>query len=325
VVHVAPGSYGAQTIGARSLPGTNSQTPSGEEITFKGPGATVSATFQVGPLRGAPVEHIAFEDILFTGWTVTRSAEDIHFTRTTHRGQVHANWVRYLSYRQMEVGPVLDSTGDGLQFNQVGGVAGDHILIDQLYLHDVHPDNTAAHPDAIQWFGPYHDAILRNSRLLRNDNINMRADGAMHRFLVENNVFGAAHNAVVPRYYAADIPGRDAIIRNNTFHGPIQVDTTGQDVANQTWANNLAETYGYGSCAGFRSSHTVVGNVWYGNQGPGCGRVISSPGWVGGGDYHLAAGSGAIDAGSPPHAPAGDLDGAPRDSAPDAGAYEYRP
>ena len=96
-------------------------------------------------------------------------------------------------------------------------------------------------------------------------------------------------------------------------------------MANQLWANNLAQTYGFGSCASFRSSHLVLGNVWYGDQGSGCGKVIASPGWVGGGDYHLTAGSAAINAGAAQHAPESDLDGARRDSAPDAGAYEYRP
>jgi hypothetical protein len=328
VVNVAPGTYGNQAITPRSLPGTNSQIPSGDEITFRAQGEVrVNGRLELGSLRSSPVEHIAFEDMELLGWTVIRAGEDVHFTRMVARGQVHANWVHYLSYRHMEVGPVTDDTGDGLQFNKLDNRAGDHILIDGLYLHDVHPTNTAAHPDAIQVFGPFHDMTLRNSVLVRNEHINLRADGEQHRLLVENNVFGRRTGNMVPSWFAADIPGRDAVIRNNTFHGAIQVPSGGQDISNQVWANNLAETYGYGSCGLFDPSHTVVGNVWYGDQGAGCGKVISSPGWVNAGadDYHLAAGSGAIDSASPAHAPAADRDGNPRDAAPDAGAYEFQP
>ncbi len=66
--------------------------------------------------------------------------------------------------------------------------------------------------------------------------------------------------------------------------------------------------------------------------------LISGPGWAGtngnitgdplfvnapGGDYHLAAGSPAINAGTTVGAPSYDLDGAPRDAQPDIGAYEF--
>jgi len=66
--------------------------------------------------------------------------------------------------------------------------------------------------------------------------------------------------------------------------------------------------------------------------------LISGPGWAGAngnitgdphflneplGDYHLAAGSPAINAGTPIGAPPYDLDGAPRDAQPDIGAFEF--
>jgi hypothetical protein len=41
------------------------------------------------------------------------------------------------------------------------------------------------------------------------------------------------------------------------------------------------------------------------------------------GDYHLGVGSPCIDAGTPAGAPAADVEGTPRDAAPDMGAYEW--
>lgn len=48
------------------------------------------------------------------------------------------------------------------------------------------------------------------------------------------------------------------------------------------------------------------------------------PAWGSPGDYHLQAGSPAINAGTSQDAPTVDLDNAPRDSRPDIGAYEFR-
>jgi predicted GH43/DUF377 family glycosyl hydrolase len=58
---------------------------------------------------------------------------------------------------------------------------------------------------------------------------------------------------------------------------------------------------------------------------PGTGNIDADPLFVdpANGDYHLQAGSPAIDAGTPADAPPLDLDGTPRDVNPDMGAYEY--
>jgi hypothetical protein len=54
--------------------------------------------------------------------------------------------------------------------------------------------------------------------------------------------------------------------------------------------------------------------------------AVAPLGWVNPAalDFHLTAGSPAINAGDPADHTATDRDGVPRDSAPDAGAYEYR-
>lgn len=327
-VLMAGGSYGDQLISPRSLPGAGSTVPSGDEITFRPrSGAPVTiADLIVGGVRSPPVEHVAFEDLEFVGWTATRSAADIHFTRTRHRGQVHANWVEYLSYRNGEVGPVADDTGDGLQFNQIDGRAGRHLLVKGMDIHDVHPDNAAAHPDAIQFFGPYHDVTLRGNRLWNNDNINLRGDGLMRRLVVENNFFGAADNPVVPRYYTAQIPGNGAIVRYNSFDGAVQPAPPDQ-WSGQLWEGNVMT---WTTCQVTGPDSTVRFNVWIGGRACGSarrrvrGRMFADRSSA---DLHLRPGSAAIGAGNPDSYPARDIDGdvRPAGRRPDAGADERVP
>jgi hypothetical protein len=325
-VLMAGGAYGEQNLSPRSLPGTDSVRPSGEEITFRPrPGASVSVDGLIlGGSRSAPVEHVLFEDLSFTDWVATRSGADVHFLRTTHRAQLHANWVEYLSYQRSEVGPFTDDTGDGLQFNQIDGRAGHHILVEGLRIHDVHPNNSAAHPDAVQWYGPYHQVTFRANRLWNNDNINLRGDGEMQDYVVENNFFGDARDPVVPRYYTAQIQGNGAVVRYNSFDGALQPSGSNER-SGQVWEGNIMT---WTTCSVTGGDSTVRYNVFVG--GNTCGtnrRRVRDPGWVdsGGGDPRLRAGSPAIGAGNPSSFPPTDFHGQarPGDGAPDAGADEY--
>jgi hypothetical protein len=55
----------------------------------------------------------------------------------------------------------------------------------------------------------------------------------------------------------------------------------------------------------------------------GTGNINAAPLFIGGGDYHLGVGSPCIDRGTSAGAPAHDVEGTPRDAAPDMGAYEW--
>jgi hypothetical protein len=65
----------------------------------------------------------------------------------------------------------------------------------------------------------------------------------------------------------------------------------------------------------------ISGPGWAGTNG----NITGDPGFVdeAGGDYHLAAGTPAINAGTTIGAPADDFDGALRDAQPDIGAFEF--
>ena len=70
----------------------------------------------------------------------------------------------------------------------------------------------------------------------------------------------------------------------------------------------------------------INGGAWTAASGQGAHSLSADPLYFAGAadDHHLTASSPAVDAGSAAEAPTSDLDGLPRDAAPDIGAYEYR-
>jgi predicted outer membrane repeat protein len=71
----------------------------------------------------------------------------------------------------------------------------------------------------------------------------------------------------------------------------------------------------------FTVTHSDIQDGW-----AGTGNIDADPQFVdaANGDYHLAAGSPAIDTGTPAGAPTHDIEGTTRDATPDMGAYEWR-
>lgn len=74
------------------------------------------------------------------------------------------------------------------------------------------------------------------------------------------------------------------------------------------------------------SADEINSGAWTAASGQGAHSRYADPLYFapGADDHHLTAASPAVDAGSASHAPADDLEGLPRDAAPDIGAYEYR-
>jgi hypothetical protein len=155
---------------------------------------------------------------------------------------------------------------------------------------------------------------------------------------IENNVFAhpeMADNGGWHYYslYVADTgpngaggdPMNGWTVRHNTFESPAFISSSGGTNGTR-WVGNLG-------------SWTCKGGVLYranvGDTCGGSGRALSPSsssatrtapfGWANPAvyDFHLTAGSPAIDAGDPNDAPARDADGNARTGAPDAGAYEH--
>ncbi len=99
------------------------------------------------------------------------------------------------------------------------------------------------------------------------------------------------------------------LIRNNALSGNRSFEMTFEDVP----------------VSAATLDHNLIG-AWHGYTGEVCGTdcQVGDPLWLdpGAGDYHLRAGSPAIDHGSATSAPALDFDGWVRDALPDIGAFE---
>ncbi|MBU1879184.1 MAG: hypothetical protein KJ734_09575, partial [Chloroflexi bacterium] len=165
-------------------------------------------------------------------------------------------------------------------------------------------------PDPTPWAAIVIGTETTNARF---DIVNVSVDDA----LGQNYIMYA-------QYDERDTP-IDLTIRNTIFRGvgpncPVYVG----------WATHLTVTHSlfYLPDAGHVLEHgstqytaATIGSLGPGNQ-YGDPRYVA-PAWGHDGDYHLQAGSPAIDAGTPAGAPADDLEGRPRDAHPDMGAYEY--
>ncbi|WP_431854107.1 FG-GAP-like repeat-containing protein [Azospirillum sp.] len=116
-------------------------------------------------------------------------------------------------------------------------------------------------------------------------------------------------------HYRTNGPNDYTQVSNNILYANSKgLETYGEVGAHNTYSNNLV----YGN-----------GTNWILKNGTATGTISADPKFVnyiatGGGDYRLAAGSPAIDAGAPDAAPATDITGASREGAVDVGAFEYR-
>jgi hypothetical protein len=149
---------------------------------------------------------------------------------------------------------------------------------------------------------------------------------------IENNLFGHSVDGGAGgnwHYYGlawwlTTLDG--ARVVNNTFENAVSMDRATRGTGG-VWANNIG---GGWTCE--------PGVVYTGNVGQACSaqdKAVSPAsssynqtapmGWVNPAvfDFHLTAGSQAINAGSAQYAPTTDREGKPRSGAPDAGAYEF--
>jgi hypothetical protein len=212
------------------------------------------------------------------------------------------------------------------------------VVIDNVDFHDVRLGAPGQHLECVMSHTPgitFRNSTFRNCEtfdisLGRGDWWGQPQYGNV---TFENNVFGHATNGSGWHYqglawWLTTLDG--ARVVNNTFENPVLMDraTSGNGV----WANNIG--------GGWRC---VPGVTYAGNVGkacsqsdravspasscapPACATAVTAPmGWVNPSafDFHLTAGSPAIDAGSAQYAPGTDRDGKARVGAPDAGAYE---
>jgi chitodextrinase len=164
--------------------------------------------------------------------------------------------------------------------------------------------------------------------------------------LVENNVFGHSRmpGGTEWHYYGFLLSGalsydgapiNNFKIRYNTFEQAVGDDPALRATGASEWVGNLGG--GWDCLPGFSYRYNVgekcsstdkAVSPAYSCGPPSCSSVTNAPlGWLNpaNNDFHLTAGSPAIDAGDPTSYPPTDKDGHPRPvgTRPDAGAYEY--
>lgn len=185
--------------------------------------------------------------------------------------------------------------------------------------------------------GLYHQG--RNGLLLNNvvyglpNGFGIQLRGDSETLLCQNTI--AAHNTVVDTARHAGIyvenNCRGVRVRNNVvaysgqeeLYGLLGSGADPPASSNRAFTNVLYDTAGpfAGNSSGRHILDYSNGSGDY--QGPGANRV-ANPLFANRStrDYHLLAGSPAIGYADPAYSPSFDHDGRPRDTAPDAGAYE---
>jgi hypothetical protein len=314
-------------VGAGVYPGKQ-ETPDG---------GTKTLTFQGEPGNKVRQLHNHAANVTFDGL-------DIDQNGGTPTGAAFENFGSNVVFKNGRVGNVTDEKGALL-----GGSSSTesmNVVIDNVEFHDVYQEGDGVHNECVYSMTP--GIVIRNSTFRNCATMDLMitrgfwwGQPSYGGVTLENNVFAHSTNGRDPRwhYFGFLVHGEmgrltDARIVNNTFETPIGGVTNSEIAqASGVWANNIG---GGWDC--------LPGMTYAGNVGKKCGAsdVAASPssscappacpssstaavGWLNPGqfDFTLKAGSPAIGAASPAHAPERDRRGYRRDSDPDAGAYEH--
>lgn len=213
--------------------------------------------------------------------------------------------------------------------------------------------NTVAHVPSVgiyvdAWDQHTHDISVHSNTVhdVDGDGIAMASEqgGLLERIEIYNNV--SYHNRYVGLNISdcciASHPMSDIRIVNNSFWGNgwgewggglanANAQAQGVVIRNNAVAGNLSFEIAFEgvSPAGSTLDHNLIG-AWHGYPDEVCGTdcQVGDPRWVNpsAGDFHLQAGSPAIDRGSATDAPAVDFEGTsrPQGHGVDIGAFEYR-
>jgi hypothetical protein len=246
---------------------------------------------------------------------------------------------RNMTFMNGRIGNVVDQKGAVL-----GGPdtpAPMNVVFDNVEFHDVIQKGADVHNECV--FSQTPGLVIRNSTFRNCATMDLFitlgdwwGQQPYGHVTLENNVFGHSVNGSGWHYYGlywSSYKFESVRVVNNTFENSVILDNIGSGPYSGVWANNLG---GGWSC--------LPGVTYRNNVGKSCGpsdKAVNpavscfppacNPGataahrWVdpSAGDFHLRAGSPAIDAGSPEYAPRTDRDGWLRVGTPDAGAYEF--
>jgi hypothetical protein len=275
---------------------------------------------------------------------VTFDGIDVDADFATPTGAAFESHAPGVTFKNGRIGNVVDEKGALL-----GGwssTASMNVVIDNVDFHDVIQEGAGVHNECLYSMSP--GVVIRNSTFRACATMDLMVTRGFWwdqptygGITLENNVFAHSTNGREPRfhYYGFLVHGEmgqltNARIVNNTFENWVGGVTNAEiGAASGVWANNIGG--GWDCLPGM----TYAGNVGKKcaasdvavNPSGSCAPPTCSPpqtmpvGWVNPAqyDFRLTAGSVAIGAASPAHAPERDRLGHRRDADPDAGAYEH--
>jgi hypothetical protein len=240
-----------------------------------------------------------------------------------------------ITFKNGRIGNVGGQKGAFLHGSE--STSSQHVVIENTEIHDVRITAEGQHLECVMSHSPgvtFRGNVFRNCGVFdislgRGDWWGQPEYGNV---TIENNMFGHTVDGGAGgnwHYYGlawwlTTLDG--ARVVNNTFENAVSMDRATRGTGG-VWANNIG---GGWTCE--------PGVVYTGNVGQTCSAqdkavspsssTSSQPapmGWVNPAafDFHLKAGSPAINAGTAQYAPATDREGKARSGAPDAGAYEF--
>lgn len=325
VVLVAGGTYDNQTI--NDDPSKDGAVP--EVVIRAAPGASVT----IGDLLST-ASNVRYADVTVDlaghGQPDIRGGHDVVVENVRATNFYVHGPTRNVTILGGEYGPFI-SEGGGSQISSLtlGGDDPDpkaqphNTVVDGVLFHDYDvPAGSSAHLDCLHVF--FHVGVtVRNSRFVRCKHygilLGSNGPGAAEHDLIENNFFGEAGVAGFAFRGGAGEDFDDVVVRNNS--GGLITPQTTNALRSVRWIANAASDIG--PC---RDGITYRQNV---STETTCGAtdLQANPSFVdpSSGDFHLRAGSPAIDRGDPASYPVGDIDGHARftGAAPDAGAHEF--
>jgi hypothetical protein len=294
---------------------------------------TKTLTFRAGPGTIIRQLHVSSPNLTFDGFAINAGGAMLG---GSDGAVLELGDADYVTFKNGSVGNVIDQKG--------AIIDGHHMTIDNVDFHDVIHQSPGVHNECL--FAMIPDYLVMRNSTFRNCatmDVNMNwpdywqpQPPAYGHVTLENNVFGHSVNGSAWHYYGfllggtgpnagapACAQGQKAasymvgwVVRYNTFENTALFDGC---ATQSRWVGNL----GVWDC--------VPGMVYSRNVGKSCGatdlavsnsslyRWRNPAAW----DFHLTAGSVAIDGGDASDYPATDRDGLSRTGVPDAGAYEY--
>ena len=326
-VEVAAGTYPAQTINADA-----SHTSASDVVIKPAAGAAVTLNGDI-VVNGS---HVEIRDMTVGGITVNPGASDVTFRNLTDTGGLWINQGESINLIGGSIGGGVDRTPT---ITAVGSATPPrNVVIDGVTFKDWRSSTPSGDVQCLRVEAAdgltIRNSKFRNCELFGILLVGGTPAGAPTNVTIENN-FVECCAAGWYSIYLGDGNGeqwRNIVVRHNSTNKMMAIGNGGTTVSGVRFSSNvgpgllvnIGATVETSSCV--RTGVTTDWNVW--STGPKCGAndLIAPLGFVdaSAGDFHLVAGSAAIDRGEPASGVGKDIDGQtrPLGGGPDAGADE---